>query len=297
MSACIIYNPTARGEGARKFARRIEASAAGCQLRPTTGPDTAPGIAAKAVGEGFDTVIAAGGDGTVNEVLNGIASVPDGLSRVRLGVVPLGTSNVFAKELGLPMVPEEAFRLIAEGRERRVDLPMAEFEGEVGRRRTRHFAQLGGAGLDSRAIAGVSWELKKKVGPLAYVWAGVKTIVAAQPSIAVTVDGNTVHGELVLIGNGRFYGGRIPVFPEARLDSGFLDVRVFPKANVMALARFGFEWLAEYDSRQPGEWRGRVQRIELRAEQPCPLELDGDNVGFLPAVFTIAPGALRVLAA
>ena len=108
MRLCIVFNPTARGDKARRFRQRLEALARECVLMPTTGPGAAVDLAAEAVRQGFDTVVAAGGDGTVNEVLNGIAGVEQGLERARLGILPLGTMNVFARELGLPLNPDAA---------------------------------------------------------------------------------------------------------------------------------------------------------------------------------------------
>jgi diacylglycerol kinase family enzyme len=102
----VIFNPTARGEKANQFRAQLTAAAAGAgkqvMLKPTRGPADATVLAEESILEGFETIVAAGGDGTVNEVVNGIARVPDGPERARLGVLPLGTVNVFAKELRLP---------------------------------------------------------------------------------------------------------------------------------------------------------------------------------------------------
>jgi diacylglycerol kinase family enzyme len=99
---CVIFNPTARGERARRFRQHLDLIGVECALKQTAAAGGARPLAAEAIREGFDTIVAAGGDGTLNEVLNGIADVPGGFERARLGVLPLGTVNVFAKELGLP---------------------------------------------------------------------------------------------------------------------------------------------------------------------------------------------------
>src|ERR1041385_7425971 len=101
MKTCVIFNPVARGDKARAFQTHLSAIASEAALKPTTGVGDARRLAADAVKEGFGTVVAAGGDGTLNEVLNGIADA-EGFERTRLGVLPLGTANVFAKELKLP---------------------------------------------------------------------------------------------------------------------------------------------------------------------------------------------------
>jgi diacylglycerol kinase (ATP) len=169
---CVIFNPAARGNKARRFRRHLDALG-GVAFKATAGPGDAQRLAAAAVVEGYDIVAAAGGDGTLNEVLNGLAMTREGLERVRLGVLPLGTVNVFAREMGIPLRLPRAWETLRSGRERSIDLPYVEFRGKTGPER-RYFAQLAGAGLDARAVELVSWELKKKAGKLAYVLAGLQ---------------------------------------------------------------------------------------------------------------------------
>ena len=102
MRTCVIFNPTARGEKARRFRHHLDAIGAQSTLKHTTAAGDARRLAAEAVREGFEIVVAAGGDGTLNEVLNGFSDVPDGFEQARLGVLPLGTVNVFARELAIP---------------------------------------------------------------------------------------------------------------------------------------------------------------------------------------------------
>src|SRR6185312_14114992 len=101
MKACIIFNPAARGEKAERFRHQVHQICSGVALKLTTEPGAARALASEAVREGFDTIIAAGGDGTVNEVLNGIGNEPEGYQRARLATIPLGTVNVFAREIGM----------------------------------------------------------------------------------------------------------------------------------------------------------------------------------------------------
>ncbi len=98
----MIFNPAARGEKARRFRRQLDAIGAQCALKATAAPHDARRLAAEAINDGFDLIVAAGGDGTINEVLNGIGDAPDGFAKARLGVLPLGTVNVFARELKIP---------------------------------------------------------------------------------------------------------------------------------------------------------------------------------------------------
>ena len=178
MSICVIFNPSARGEKAKKFRAHLEEAGYDWTLKPTTRPGAARSLAAEAVREGYKTIVAAGGDGTLNEVLNGMADVPEGFNAARLGVLPLGTINVFARELRLPLNIQKVFPLLNEsgdGAELRLDVGCAEYQTSGGTEK-RYFVQLAGAGFDARSIQLVDWEIKKKVGPAAYVLAGLQAL-------------------------------------------------------------------------------------------------------------------------
>lgn len=294
MRACAIFNPAAGPARLRAHRRALTDLGLPCDWRPTTAPGHASELAAAAAREGFDTVIAVGGDGTVGEVVDGLARTPGGLEATRLAVLPLGTMNVFARELGLPLHPRAAARVLAAGRERRVDLGCVECAGATGPV-VRCFAQLAGAGLDSRAIARVSGRWKQRVGPLAYVWAGLVAWYGPQPLLELHAAGQTWRGTLVVMGNGRLYGGRVNMFPEARLDDGRLDARLFTRVTVFTLARFAWAWLCGRAVHAPGTVTLQSERFAITGGEPVPVEADGDNVGQLPAVFSVRPRALRVL--
>lgn len=293
----VIFNPTARGERANRFRDHLSELGDDVRVLPTRSAGDARTLAADLTREGFGTLVAAGGDGTVNEVLNGICDVPEGLARTRLGVIPLGTVNVFAKEMAIPEEFQGAWRVIREGRDRWIDLPRAEFTGATGDRELRHFILMAGAGLDSRAIGLVDWGWKRRVGPLAYVWAGIRAMKPPHPSLEVRIVETTHRVELAEVGNGRFYGGRFPVFPKARLDDGVLDVTLFPRVGLLCALRVFLRLVTHRltGSRDAVMLQGR--EITLTSEEPVPLQLDGDLVGHLPATLTVQPRALRVVAA
>ena len=290
----MIFNPAAKGEKARRFRRHLDAIAAECALKQTTAVGDARQLAAEAVREGFETVVAAGGDGTLNEVLNGIGDAPDGFQRAALGVLPLGTVNVFARELGLPTRLELAWQTIRQGRETRLDLPRVEY-AQNGATVRRYFAQLAGAGLDARAIELVQWQLKKKIGPLAYVLAGLHALSRSPSKITATDGQRTATGELVLIGNGRLYGGPFAIFPRADLRDGFLEVCVFPRAGWLTLARCGPRLLLR--GRLPSKVVESFQAasLVLTSPSPVPLQVDGELIGHLPARFSLERSGLRVI--
>lgn len=290
---CVIFNPTARGEKATAFRARL-AELSGVSFRPTTGPGTATALAAAAVEDGATTLVAAGGDGTVNEVLNGLASARDGLASTRLAVLPLGTVNVFAKELGLPADFAGAWRVIQAGHERWIDLPFAEF-GPPERRERRFFAQMAGAGIDSRALGMVHWGLKKRTGQLAYAWAGLMALRGPLPLVMAETQGRRESGRLVIVGNGRFYGGRFPAFPAARMDDGLLDVTVLPHFNWLILARLLLALQSDRLAHNRDTSCFQARSVTLTTTDGTPWHVEGDNVGALPATFSLQPRALRVI--
>jgi YegS/Rv2252/BmrU family lipid kinase len=262
-------------------------------IRRTSAQGEARQLAAQAVREGFATIVAAGGDGTANEVVNGMADEPQGLESVRLGIVPLGTVNVFARELGLPRDLAGAARTLSKGRELAIDVGRAEFTtGGLNQRRL--FLQLAGAGLDARAVELVSWRLKKKTGPVAYVVAGLKALLETQTII--TAEGASPDsGELVLLGNGRYYGGSFEFFPRASLRDGCLDVCILPKVSLWSALQGA---LGMATGRVHRFWPVRHFRsptVTLRGSGRIGFQLDGEYAGELPATFSVLSQALRVI--
>lgn len=294
MRACVIFNPAAKGQKAARFRRCLDAIAAECVLKETAAAGDARKLAAEAVREGFETVIAAGGDGTLNEVLNGLGDAPDGFDRARIGVVPLGTVNVFARDVGLPLQPDAAWAALRQARESRIDLGCIE-HNSTGAARHDHFIQMAGAGLDARAVELVNWSLKKRIGPFAYVLAGLRALMAEPAAITISTGSRMFRGQLVLIGNGRLYGGPFRVFPDADMRDGLLEVCVFPRANWGTLLRCGPPLLAWKKLPETAIVRLRVESVELTASGPTPFEMDGELAGRLPAKFTLKRNALRVL--
>jgi len=291
---CVIFNPAARGNKARRFRHFLNELSQQCSLKATTGPGDARRFAHAAASIGYDIIAAAGGDGTVNEVLNGIGDEENGFAKTRLGVLPLGTVNVFARELKIPLRLEHAWQVLKRARETKIDLARADFLDE-GKAQSRYFMQLAGAGLDARAIELVSWKLKKNAGPLAYVVAGLQALAEKQPRLTVRADGKKLDGELALLGNGKFYGGSFEIFPGADLGNGLLDACLFPRVNVPAFLGHAPGFLLRRKFAEEKVQRLRAAKIELTSETPAAFELDGEWVGNLPATFSVEPKKLRVV--
>lgn len=285
---CIIFNPAARGAKSRRTLDFLAAKATSesrIMLAPTQASGEATRLAAKAVQDGFEAIVAAGGDGTINEVVNGI-----GLSGLPLAVLPGGTANVFAREHGIPTGLEAAWAVIERGNMRTIDLGCVESSASK-----RYFAQLAGVGLDAVSVRGTSWRLKKRIGPLSYIWAGLKAIATHRAEVDVRGGKVEARGGLVLIGNGRLYGGQFAVFPEARCDDGLLDVCVFHNHGYVNVLRYlqgvmrgvhtGFKDVTYF----------QCERVACTSGERVPFEVEGDLAGEVPATFSIVPRALNVV--
>jgi len=232
-------------------------------------------------------ILAAGGDGTINEVINGI-----GTSGTALGVLPLGTVNVFAHELRIPRKLDAAWAVIHGGHTRTIDLARTQANGS-----TRYFVQLAGVGFDAHAVRTASWDLKKRIGPLSYVWAGLKALSKPHPPIEISVNGSGPLGSgvAVLVGNGRFYGGPFALFPKARLDDGLLDICVFRTVGYWDVLRYGQGILRGVHIGFGDVKYFQAENLACRVTGPTPFELDGEDAGDAPVTFSVVPRALRVV--
>ncbi len=282
---CVILNPAAKSERARQLKDKVRRLAKGATLKLTEGPGDAEAQAERAVQQGYEVIVAAGGDGTINEVVNGLEEAGD---RVALGILPIGSVNVFSMELGIPGKVEEAWEVIAEGRTRHIDIASAN---------GHRFVQLAGVGLDAQIVENTAWESKRLLGPLSYVLTATQMMTRKPPKIRLHPEGGrTVEGSFVLIGNGRFYGGPFPIFKEAALDDGLLDVCVFQQQNPLALARYVQGILTGSHTTFDDVKYFQTRRVEIEAAEKVPVEVDGELLGNLPCEFRIEPRQLRVLA-
>jgi YegS/Rv2252/BmrU family lipid kinase len=250
-------------------------------MRVTSAPGDAQALAAGALKQGFTTVVAAGGDGTVNEVVNGIAG-----SDVALGILPVGTMNVFAAELGLPGDLDEAWAVIRAGRTRRVDLVRAN---------QQYFVQLAGVGLDAQVVQATSWNFKKNFGPLSYVISAAQIAARKPPRLFVEADDVVREGSFVLIGNGRYYGGPVAFFKDARIDDGKLDVLIFKNLGYLDIARYLANIFMGKHTRLPDVDYFQTKKAIVRSDEDVPVEVDGEVVTALPVTFRISSRKLRVV--
>jgi YegS/Rv2252/BmrU family lipid kinase len=278
----VILNPAARSEKASGMVLEIERLAEGeAVLRRTSQPGEARAWARQAAEEGFERVVVAGGDGTVNEVVNGIAGFP-----VHLGILPIGTMNVFATELRLPRSVADCWRVVQNGVPRRIDLPQA--NGHA-------FVQMGGVGFDALALEATSRDAKRNLGPLSYLISGAQIAARKPPLLTVRCGKKVREGSFVLIGNGRYYGGPFPMFPKARIDDGLLDVIVFQKMGHLDLIRYIQGVLFGTHVGMHDVDYFQTASLTVKSEEQVPVEVDGEVVGEVPVTFGFAPRQLSVL--
>jgi YegS/Rv2252/BmrU family lipid kinase len=293
----LIFNPSASGDKARDLKSQLDELAGECDLLPTEGPGHAEDLAEQAVTEGCELLVAAGGDGTVQEVSNGLVRHPGGLARVALGILPLGTVNVMARVLGIPLDFEAAWRVIQRGHTRRIDLPWMELQIN-GETRRRCFPALGGAGLDARACELVGWEMKKRSGQLAYIIAGFQAVSETMPTFRVVADGQVIESaEIIMLGNGKMYGGPFDVFPNARLDDGKVDALVAETVSGWRAPEYAHGILTGTLPSLDGVHYLQAETIELKplSDERVVVQLDGDAWGQLPAEISVEPLALRMV--
>jgi diacylglycerol kinase (ATP) len=279
----VILNPAARGDRASALKEKMLALSLRVVVRTTNSPGEARDLAESAVAQGFETVVAAGGDGTVNEVVNGLAGAD-----VKFGILPVGTMNVFATELGIPQNHlQKAWDVIEAGHVRQVDLPLANDE---------YFVQLAGIGLDAEVVSRTTPDFKKALGPMSYLITLAQVAARQPPLIRLEVkDGPERHGRFVLVGNGRLYGGPFVLFKNARLDDGLLDVLVFQNQShwdiiryVQAIAFGNHPDLHDVEYFQ-------TSGLRLTSGEDVPVELDGELTGALPFEFGFSSRKLSVL--
>jgi len=279
----VILNPAARGERARRLTARIDALSPRAHVRLTKQMGDAKTLAQRGVLEGYDAIVAGGGDGTVNEVVNGLAG-----SNVPFGILPVGTMNVFATELGIPMgsLPK-AWQVIEAGNTRAIDLAKAN-DG--------YFVQLAGIGLDAEVVRQTTPDSKKALGPVSYLLTLAQVAARQPPRITIqTADDKDREGSFVLVGNGRLYGGPFTMFKNAKLDDGLLDVMVFQNQSHWDIFRYMQAIVFGAHPDLPDVEYFQTRGLRLSAADFVPVEVDGELVGELPYTFGFSKKKLRVL--
>lgn len=251
-------------------------------------------------GSRYRVIAVAGGDGTINEVVNGLAGRVEPVPS--LAIVPLGTANVLAHELGLGFSASSVARAITGGRELSMRPGAVDGPGPGGKRVRRYFLLMAGAGFDANVVAGVSSSLKRRWGRGAYVWrAMVEAWRYRKVRYAVEIDGATYHAASVIVTRARLYAGRYVVAPKASLGDPLLHVCLFERWGRMHTLRFGAALLLGRLPRTPGYRVVSGQKVRVSAltdddaDGHRPVQVDGDDALALPVSIGLADGFVRLL--
>lgn len=310
MKRLIVLNPTARRAGwGRRLAEEM-ADAPGAELRTTSGPGEAADLARRGRNEGAEQVIAAGGDGTLHEVVNGLLRGPspdgpdaggDGGRRAgpddlpAVGLLPLGTGNDVARSLGVPLDLQGARDVIESGAERTVDL------GRVSGQRERYVVNSAIGGVGGLVERRLSDRMKRWLGPYCYRVAAILALRRV-PRHRVTVQWAGGEESLrtvvysVIVANGAVAGGGIPIAPGARMDDGRLELLLIEAGRRHRLPGLAWSVLRGRHTGRSDVRRVAVQSVTIRSRPSMWASVDGEVLGDEPLRVEVVPDALRALA-
>ena len=286
--AILIVNPRAGG-GARSDAVAQVVAAVGqhgwhLEVRETLARGDATRLAAEAVARRLPFVLVAGGDGTLNEAIQALAG-----SQTAVGPIPLGTVNIWARELALPLDPVEAAHELLTGEVRRID---------IGRANGRYFLLMAGLGFDAEAVHAVQGAPKQRFGPAALLFVGALAALRSRGTdLRVRADNRTfaTSAALVTIGNTRLWAGTVEITHLATAADGLLDICIFPARSLL---RKLWHLALVFARRHEGEADVtylKISKILIVSRTPMPLQIDGEPFGTTPLRAEIVPGALRAL--
>jgi diacylglycerol kinase (ATP) len=300
-NALLIHNPNAGngGSGRRQMldqARRILSSGGiEADVIETRGPGDATALAQQATTEGRQLVIACGGDGTLNEVVNGLAAAQNG-HRVPLALLPGGTANILAKELNLPWdIPGAAEKLLhADLKDIALGLATPVEQPE----KKRYFLSVAGAGPDGMIVYAVDLELKARVGILAYWWQGAREVLRYKfPHFRITGGGEKVDASLVIVGRTKHYGGPFKITTHADLfEDKFELLALTTQSGLRYLSYLPSLWLNKLRGTDGVHfWKSDSILCEQIGPNPVYAQIDGEPLARLPVEFKIIPRALKLL--
>ncbi len=285
----IVFNPTAGGRRHRHLLAALDAlraRAIDVVVLETRRAGDATGLARDAAARGESVVVAAGGDGTIAEVAEGIAG-----SATRLGILPLGTANVLARELDLPLRMEAAAAVLATGGTARLHPGLARFAD--GRRRL--FVQMLGAGFDAAVVQALDLGLKRRIGRGAYVWQTLRALPRyGFADCSVTIDDEVLRARGVIVTKGRLYAGHYLLAPEARWDAPGFQVALLQDVGRFGTLLAGIALPLNLLPRLPGLILRPARRVALDGAT-LPVQMDGDPAGCLPVEVVDASAPIAVI--
>lgn len=284
----VILNPTAGSiRDLDNLVKQI-GQIPGAEVRTTTKPGSAARFARTAIRKGYDMIVAAGGDGTLNEVINGIG---EKLGEARVGLIPLGTGNDFARTIGMPTDLDAAIDVIRTGKTRAVDLVRVTSD-EV-----RYFVNVSAGGFSGLVDEKITPKMKKTWGPLAYLRSAAAALPDLRAYRTTLAFDNAESLQLdlynVVVANGRFVAGGRLIAPEASIDDGLLDIILIQQRSTPELALLAAQVaLGTHLSSNAIVFR-RAAKLTVNSKPGMWFNVDGELVGNEPARFEILPRALR----
>lgn len=291
--ATLISNPKTGRYASRRLrpvqelASRLESLGIKIDLKLTGGPGEATEIAARAARNGASDVIVAGGDGTINEAIQGLAG-----TAARLAIIPRGTANVLARELGLPLDDEQAMAVVARGKSRKIYLGLAIDETT---NETRHFVLMAGIGLDASVVRRVQPSLKKRIGKGAFWVSGLSHLATWNPRpFTLEIDDQTYSATFAAVGKSAKYGGHLAITPGARLDQREFEICIIETTSRLRYLRLLSYAMRSGMPRNKPEVRF-VNAMSVKARGDAQVQVDGELIGQLPMRFEIAPHSLEVI--
>lgn len=288
--ARIIYNPTSGRELIKKklpyILQRLEQAGYEASCHATTGAGDATRAADQAVKREFDLVIAAGGDGTIYEVINGLA---ERKNRPKLGIIPTGTTNDFARALEIPKEIEKACDILTGGIETAIDI------GKVNR---QYFINIAGGGTLTQLTYEVPSKLKTMLGQLAYYMKGIEKLVFLKPTrMRIQSREMTIDEEIMifLVANSHSVGGLDKITPKAELNDGYFDVLVVKKTSIAEFIRLATLALRGEHLKDPRVIYFQSAELKITAQSKVQVNLDGELGGQLPCHFKVLHKHLNIL--
>lgn len=294
MKATLIFNPAAGQREVRNHLRQVVGylSEHGWLVEWR---ETAPGVEAttlahRALAGGAEVIIAAGGDGTINGVLNALVGHP----RARLGILPTGTANVWAHESGITNLSllgpnlEQAGEFLVHGTTMTID---------VGRAGDHYFLLMSGVGFDAHVTRQIDLRFKRYVGAIAYAWTAIREALKYRgATLRITVDGERLErtGWLVTVSNSKLYA-LVPLAVNASVTDGLLDLGIFAGRQWPHILRHTLRIILGQHTRDPEIEFLRGREIHIESTPPLPVHIDAEPIGYTPMTFTVVPQALRII--
>lgn len=300
----VIVNPnSANGKTGRiwpALSQELRSAGLDFKVHITSRPLEATEVVQAALQHGYTTVIAVGGDGTLNEVLNGFFQDDRPINPgARLGVISCGTGSDFVRSAGIPRSPLKACRRLLQGHTRLIDTGKVVFTGHSGHQEVRYFINVAGMGVDGEIVYRVNHTSKALGGFLSFLWGTVNGLIQYRNRrIRLEVDGTIRYqgdATMIAVANGQYFGGGMRVAPNAVLDSGQFEIVVVDGGSKMELLANLPRIYRGTHLKHPSVTTMKGHHVRAFSPEKVLLDIDGEQPGCLDAEITILPASLHLI--